>query len=450
MTSDDSQKIVCLADDLTGASVTASLLKAAGLSKVVIVDDSCLACPESNAQAIVVNLDNRDSDEASSIAILNKSIETITELHSASDLRWAIRIDSTLRGHVGATLTAIRSALRPRSLLVAPAFPSAGRLTVGGVQQLPGAVNKSGQFLAKEHDLMRILADADYQPSLYVAASHAHYQVTSTRDSETIPCAGGSGNDAVAISAVVGDARTERDLALLAKELAPYWDSHTVVVDSGPFLAALVRASRDAAASTRVEAGRARTVGASPPLAPPDAVVADRMRGPSEETVELRLPVILIIGSRAPTTKSQVEYLCESAPGVLHLDASEELRASDLRPDELRTRSAIVVSSSNENSPIDEELVKLSEVTERILAILNGTPPLVISGGRTASAIFERLGVHVLEARGELLPLIPLSTITEGPLHGSLVVTKGGLVGNDDTLLCIVKVLAFLREGIGR
>jgi uncharacterized protein YgbK (DUF1537 family) len=63
---------------------------------------------------------------------------------------------------------------------------------------------------------------------------------------------------------------------------------------------------------------------------------------------------------------------------------------------------------------------------------------IVASGGHLASVLVDALGAQRLSVSGEVAPLCARTTIAGGPWSGLPVVTKGGLVGDDDTLAVLV------------
>jgi uncharacterized protein YgbK (DUF1537 family) len=63
---------------------------------------------------------------------------------------------------------------------------------------------------------------------------------------------------------------------------------------------------------------------------------------------------------------------------------------------------------------------------------------VVASGGHLASLLVDQLGAERLAVVGEVAPLCARGAIAGGPWSGLTVVTKGGLVGEDDTLTTLV------------
>jgi uncharacterized protein YgbK (DUF1537 family) len=129
MRTDLQPHIAVLADDLTSAADGAAPFVARGASAsigrgqlprqastVVAVDSGSRSATSSQAFERVAGLTGRLAGHA----VLYKTV------------------DSTLRGHIAAELEACFAASGRKSLVFAPAFPEAGRTTVGGIQLVDG------------------------------------------------------------------------------------------------------------------------------------------------------------------------------------------------------------------------------------------------------------------------------------------------------------------------
>jgi D-threonate/D-erythronate kinase len=66
---------------------------------------------------------------------------------------------------------------------------------------------------------------------------------------------------------------------------------------------------------------------------------------------------------------------------------------------------------------------------------------VVASGGHLASLLVDALGAQRLAVSGEVAPLCARGRVAGGPWSGLAIVTKGGLVGEDDTLTALVEDL---------
>jgi uncharacterized protein YgbK (DUF1537 family) len=116
-----------IADDLTGALDTAAQFTGRIGPLPVLLDRT----GEAPQGSYVLDLSCRDGDEKTAVALTRDS------LHSYSGAGVAFKkIDSLLRGHWAAELASIVQSGMFRRIVLAPAVPSHGRLTRGGLQML--------------------------------------------------------------------------------------------------------------------------------------------------------------------------------------------------------------------------------------------------------------------------------------------------------------------------
>jgi D-threonate/D-erythronate kinase len=97
-------------------------------------------------------------------------------------------------------------------------------------------------------------------------------------------------------------------------------------------------------------------------------------------------------------------------------------------PDDLR-RDPVVADRA-----ADAAAALLGEAHERGLRCRG----LLASGGHMASRLVDALGAQRLVVDREVAPLCPRGTVAGGAWSGLPVITKGGLVGSDDTLCTLV------------
>jgi uncharacterized protein YgbK (DUF1537 family) len=98
------------------------------------------------------------------------------------------------------------------------------------------------------------------------------------------------------------------------------------------------------------------------------------------------------------------------------------------RPDDVRRDPAVADHAA------DVAAALLGEAHERGLRCRG----LVASGGHMASRLVDALGAQRLAVEREVEPLCPRGTVAGGAWSGLPVITKGGLVGSDETLCTLV------------
>ncbi|MGH8929305.1 MAG: four-carbon acid sugar kinase family protein, partial [Egibacteraceae bacterium] len=123
-----------VADDVTGANTSAARMAMGGLSARTVVELGEIEPALRTADVVAVSTSSRG------LPAVEAAARVRAVMQAGAGVRFvAKRVDSTLRGNVGAELDAILDALGATSrALVVPAFPTAGRTTVDGVQHVDG------------------------------------------------------------------------------------------------------------------------------------------------------------------------------------------------------------------------------------------------------------------------------------------------------------------------
>lgn len=129
MTMHSPPRVGILADDLTSAADGASPFVGRGLSG--LVGRACL--PTATADVIAIDTRSRSVDPRAATETIQKftaSLKNAEFLYKT--------VDSTLRGHVRAEISAALKTSGRKRLVFAPAFPEAGRTTRNGIQLVDG------------------------------------------------------------------------------------------------------------------------------------------------------------------------------------------------------------------------------------------------------------------------------------------------------------------------
>src|ERR687893_1800639 len=151
--------IAVIADDLTGAADTGVQLVHAGYRTAVFFRATEVLADDLDAVAF-------DTDSRTMPA--GFAAKRVLEVaHLAREARVVYKkLDSTFRGNIGAELAAALGSARRDRVVVAPAFPAAGRTTVGGIQRVHGVpvdeteMANDPQTPVREAHVPSLLADA--------------------------------------------------------------------------------------------------------------------------------------------------------------------------------------------------------------------------------------------------------------------------------------------------
>ena len=134
------QQVVILADDFTGANDAGVSLAQAGMRVEVALE----ATYQSDAQALIYNSDSRAMTATAAYEKVAALTESVLRLSSPA---WLVKkIDSTLRGNPGAEVMAMQRITGAKAVIIAPAFPAAGRITREGKCLVNGVLLTDTEF----------------------------------------------------------------------------------------------------------------------------------------------------------------------------------------------------------------------------------------------------------------------------------------------------------------
>jgi uncharacterized protein YgbK (DUF1537 family) len=387
-----------VADDLTGASDTAVQFVRAGWETELQIRPG-----RSVARVIAVTTDSRDEnarDAAEAVAAAVKRLREagITHLYK--------KIDSTLRGQVGAELHATLESWRaPAIAIVCPAFPALGRTVVDGELQVNGtpvAKNSSAAYAVTP-------VTESHIPTM-LGASHIARAAGESAQSlaDRIKSSG---------RIVVVDARSEDDLRRLAAAVT------------------LVGANAIAIGS----AGLARHL-------------ANAWRANQQAP-----PAVVIVTSQQDVARRQAAAVA-AAGGDRYEPALDDLaddaawaRSSAKVLDRLGRISStlILVAPADRRHGWPATLIprRFGELTARIVtrAPRGSIAGVVVTGGDGARGLVDALDATGIDLRDEVMTGVPIGTLIGGPANGLAVVTKAGGFGDEDALVEAVQSVRYRR-----
>lgn len=391
-----------LCDDLTGSSVQSILLKDRGLHvrQIIRLSGTPPSLP-GEGEALVVNCDTRRRSPENAEEIFRRIARALPV-----NTGIAKRIDTTLRGHLGLETATLLDARPAAIAMVVPAYPSSGRTTIGGYQLLNGSLLERTE-VARD-PLWPV--STSFLPSYFGGFSVGMLGMEIVRRGEAATVAELRRLISDGARILVADALTENDVEALAAA-AFSLKKEVIPVDPGPFTAALL--------SRRLSRGTQGTV-------------------------------LAIIGSTSEKTRKQLAWLDGKLP-------AEEFRFSPSEPPEeafLRLRNILeserplpfltLRPESGVEKGLEERTARrLASLGREALAVLGSrVRGILLSGGDTAAMFFEEAGATSLLPEAEIQPLMMGGRILDGAFAGLKVVTKGGLIGEEDA---VYKAILWLR-----
>ena len=420
------QKYIVIADDLTGSNATCSLFKKIGLRAASILKLQS----DRNYDVDVISYSTAsrglDKEEA-----YKKVSEAIKILKSRDILVYNKRIDSTLRGNIGAEINAMLDNLEnDRIAVVVPAYPDSGRIVVNKTMLVNGVLlensdaGKDPKTPIKTSCVENLVQKDIKYSSTYFTLSDIVQPIEEIAKKI---------QEAIKKSRIlIFDAVNNEDIIKISKAVIQS-EINIVTVDPGPFT---LYYSREL-----------------------------------QKKNHLEKKILMVIGSVTPTTKKQIEYILQEEDIFLVKMKIEDFFEKESCSKEIeRVISFIKKGISNYNlflvttSPIGDEkkadLQKLAEnlnttveeiskiiantLTETVVKILKETEKfegIYSSGGDITIALLEKLKAIGVEIREEVIPLAAYGRIIGGDFPDLKLVSKGGMVGDEKTIkLCLHKI----------
>ena len=391
--------IAIIADDLTGACDTGIQLATAGYRANAIFNLAHLSTVLTD-DAIAISTGTRDLDATAAAARVRDAALALKSLHVEYYYK---KVDSLLRGNVFAEIGACMEVLGHDYCMLAPAYPDNGRRFSEGEVFVTDGDGESSRILANMSEVARFGFYVSHIPLADIVRGPVHL--------------------ASSILQRIGD----RPVVLLADAVE---NMHLQAI----------------AEAIRLVPQRCLPAGS--------AGLAKHMMGywpaPGTTTIAALKPsrpggrVLIVAGSINPSTIAQVNRV-RGVPGYVVYDMDETPRAilRDLK--NLPATVVLTVAPTQGASPEQSKIFEhdLGQIVQEVFAPLN-VGALILTGGETAQAVLDALGMHAISLEEE-----PLEGVAAGWSEGILVVTKSGGFGDRDALHALA-VYATMKLSIQR
>ncbi len=410
------QRIV-IADDLTGSNDTGVHFLAAD-NEVVVVVDPKKDSSTPTADTVVINTDSRLCSRETAYQKVSESMNAYVHPRPKEIYK---KVDSTLRGNVGAEIDAVMDTVGFHLACVATATPRNGRTVKNGVCYVNG-VELGDTEMAKDpftpvhfSDIRKIITaqsrrSTELLPLEIIRSPFAEAQSYLTKLVEA------------GAEIIVSDAETVDDLRVSTR-LFEHLAQQVLYVGS----AGLFHAMKDTAVTH-----------------------TDRVALNTDNTPK----ILFVVGSLMETTLSQVEYMQQRNPIHISMLSTENLLSEleseiKLQIDSINSayQQSDIVLLRTDRSKTDESLVasKVGSTLGRVVkGVVNATEldAMVVTGGDTALNVLRSLEIGSIKLIDEVSPGIPISTIQiPGSTKPTLFVTKAGSYGESNALAGVLDYL---------
>lgn len=425
-------KLYIIADDLTGANATSVLLAKEGFKCSSFIDSNLLNQDNMDKYDVVaVSTDSRGIKSNEAYEKVAKEVNRVKHLNPT----YAKRIDSTLRGNVGSEIDAVLDNVEDSVAIVVASYPDSSRISIGDyllVNSIPlekTLVAKDPKCPVTNSKISEIIK----QQTKYSVETIGVNDVLKGHDTLSVKIKelAEKGNRIIVIDAVTND-----DIDTISKA-AKLSELNVITVDPGPFTKGYLN---EKYGSSSVGQGK---------------------------------KVFLAIGSVSNTTIGQVKHLLVSRnPGFVKVDPLKLIddnqkdkeidRVIDIIQTKLKenTSNILGVSTTTKEEEvldltalskelgIDEEAISvkinkgLAQITEKALEISHSAiGALYTSGGDVTMEVMKLLKVEGIDIKDEVIPLAVYGRFIGGKYDTMPAITKGGLIGNEKTLLACVDYL---------
>jgi uncharacterized protein YgbK (DUF1537 family) len=419
-------KLGIVADDLTGANDTGVQFAKIGLQTLVLWDTKEVENVSRTLEVIVVDTESRRSPKEEAYT---KASSAANVLKKAGANLFYKKIDSTLRGNIGAELDGILDALGASIAIVSPAYPKNRRVTVGG-HQLVGGIPVERTETARDPTAP---ITKSHIPTLIGEQSRRrvdHVSLTIVMQGLEAIQAKIQEEQERGVSIIVIDAASEDDLRAIAQAASALKET--------PLLCG--------------SAGLAEEIPNAFHLLP-------KRRG-----------VLVLAGTLSGVTSHQIDVLEKAMDTeVVTIDSSlmfggeenrriEVAKTQDLAKKALDKGKNVVVRSAKSNQETEDmkkfgTYPKGKDLSQDVLSTFRDVASaivdrdlagLILTGGDTAMSVINGLGAIGIHILGEVEAGVPAVTIAGGRWDGLRVITKAGAFGDDLTLMRAVQYLRWM------
>ncbi|WP_037581517.1 four-carbon acid sugar kinase family protein [Sporolactobacillus terrae] len=416
-------KTIIVADDLTGANVSNSLLAKNGL-RVGSLDGLDDISVYSEFDAIGFHTDSRGISKEDAY----KAVYDITSKASGMDVKFFNkRIDSTLRGNVGAEIDGMMDAL-PNDIIsmLVPGFPNSGKIVIGNYMLVNGTplentdVRNDPTSPVLTSRVAAIVRQQSKKPVGVITMETILEGVNAIELNIKVLVNNG-------VKIIIFDSCTNEDIVKIAKAVLAT-DLPFISVDPGPFTNALVKE-----------------------LTP-------------VETTKSKQKALFIIGTVSGIITDQMaDFKATYAPYTVKINSEDFLYADRAKNEIERVTNDIlsniedhhlfVIATMNEKSDkIDLDAasktahLSVHDASEKICASVaeigyqivqrsnNQIGGVYTSGGDITKSFLKRCQANGIEIKDEIIPLAVYGRVIGGIIDNTPIVTKGGLIGDKKTL----------------
>lgn len=406
---------VIIADDTTGAGDSGVHFAASGRRVALLLSRAALGAASAAHDMAVLSTETRFMNTASAARELRAALADCRA--AGAEIAYK-KIDSTLRGNPGAEIGALMEGGAFRAALVCPAMPKTGRVIRDGRLFINGRALDDAQ---SGSDPFNPVPSADVSEVLagQTGLCIMNLSLARVRAGGEELAAGIAGLIGSGAKIIVADAETDGDLAAVAAALR-----------------------------------RLREASAGPGILPVGAGgFAEAMAGPAKRRAEAapRGRLLAVVGSLTKISLEQTDHAAARGFRLLELDT--EAWAADPGAELARLASGAGADGAplllrNRVAPsgrIDVadgiRVAGMFAASARAVAVAGNCGVLYATGGSTAMAVLQALGVSAVTLERECMPGVVMSSFAPAGTKLRRFISKAGGFGGPDTIARIAEAV---------
>lgn len=423
-------KLAVIADDLTGANDTAVQFAKNNISSCVRINFDQKNLLRETSEVVVFDTDSRDIDATLAHNKVKKLCKALQDSGVAHVYK---KVDSTLRGNLGAEIEAITNVFQPEVTVIAPAFPSNKRTTVGGFHLLDGTPIE--------------LTEIAYAPKSPVKESRIIELLKKQTPNRKIGL--------ITLPTIVKGVEAIKEEIKACVENGEKW----IVFDSieNGHLSAIVEATK--CYQEVLFVGSAALADCLP-------AIYQWQKKEQQKMLDTKGSVLVIAGSVSKTTQAQVgEALKLPNMSLVKMDVvnlvnqqeNEIERCIKMAKSLLNENKDILIASALDDEDVNIALeagkkhgmsgenvseiiaVSLGKITEALVVFK--IAGMILTGGDTAIHVCRSLKAEAIEVISEVAIGIPLGKLVGGICDGLQVVTKAGAFGTKQSFVQAIRAI---------
>jgi D-threonate/D-erythronate kinase len=426
------EKIGIIADDLTGANDSGVQLAKKGFSSTVVFNLEGNQQAKLEPDVLVADTNSRAISGEEAYEAVVKAASLLFQQGYAHVYK---KVDSTLRGNIAVEISALTSVYKPDAVVVVPAFPKVNRTTVNGYHYVNGNLITETEFgrdpktPVTEGFVPALLKKSGGQEAALITLELLRGPEEKLASFVEKTMIAGQ-------SWFVCDSETEEDLKAIAAFFAQMekkivWAGSGGLIEYLPAELEIFPQSGQHVSKTTVE----RTLVVSGSLSQVTKNQLESLKGMKEiDFIEIN-PVQLVEDT---LDTSGIASGQEASHYVIYVDSSEANRVAAREAGE-----RLGLNGNQVSEAIASGLAKAARAFLQQAQLIGG---LVLTGGDTAKAVCQELGVNEMELHSEVEAGLPFGRIRSGG-KDFWAITKAGGFGKEDSL---VKAVEYMTGKVGQ